>query len=193
MWITLLRPTIDGLVPECYENYEGRQFFLRSGNSNSAVLAARMRADNNFVTHDSSFEKVLEYIYDTVNDDLYVAINSTRVAADTKRGILSQNSSVFDPLGLCTPVTVKERTLVNEIWKRKLSWDQNILLDLQLIWDNLYQDLERLQCLGFPRFVLNSPTSTPTSAPLIVFYDASQRVCSQHLPALVCKFSTCQC
>ena len=67
-----------------------------------------MRTHNSYFTHDSPFEKVLGYLYGTGQDDLHVALNSTHVAADTKRSILPQNSSIFDPLGLCTPVTVKE-------------------------------------------------------------------------------------
>ena len=46
-----------------------------------------------------------------------------------------------------------------------------IPLDLQLIWDKLYQDLVLLDCLRFPRFIVDSSTS----ASLIVFCDTSQR------------------
>ena len=66
---------------------------------------------------------------------------------------------------------VKGRILLREIWKRILSLDKKISLDLQLIWDKLYQDLVRLDSLRFPRFVVDSSTS----ASLTVFYDALQR------------------
>ena len=68
-------------------------------------------------------------------------------------------------------MTVKGRILLSKIWKMRLSWDQKILLDLQLIWDKLYQDLVSLDCLRFRRFVVDSSTS----ASLLVFCDASQR------------------
>ena len=85
--------------------------------------------------------------------------------------LLSQNSSIFEPLGLCTPVTVKGRILPSEIWKMRLNWDEKIPLNFRLIWNKLYQDLVSLDCLRLRRFVVDPSTS----ASLSVFCDDSQR------------------
>ena len=51
-----------------------------------------------------------------------------------------------------------------------MSWAQKIPLDLQLIWDKLCQDLVRLDCLRFPRFVVDSSTSA-TLIVLIKYFE----------------------
>lgn len=77
--------------------------------------------------------KVLGYLYDSAQDDLHVAINFLEVAADNKRGILSQTSSIFYPFGLSLHMTIKGRILLSEIWKMKLTWNYKIPSELQRI------------------------------------------------------------
>ena len=42
---------------------------------------------------------------------------------DTKRGILSATSSVFDPLGLAAPYVIKAKLILQELWRLHLDWD----------------------------------------------------------------------
>jgi len=42
----------------------------------------------------------------------------------TKRDILQASSQIFDPLGWATPVTVRTKILLQEIWQTKLTWDE---------------------------------------------------------------------
>ena len=44
----------------------------------------------------------------------------------TKRICLSKINSVYDPLGLLTPVTVRAKILLRKLWGAKLEWDQPI-------------------------------------------------------------------
>ena len=41
----------------------------------------------------------------------------------TKREILCHTSSVFDPLGLVTPVTITAKRLLQELWQDSVPWD----------------------------------------------------------------------
>ncbi|XP_053376744.1 uncharacterized protein LOC128547687 [Mercenaria mercenaria] len=44
----------------------------------------------------------------------------------TRRGILSVVSSIFDPLGLASPVTLQAKAIIQELCKEKLGWDEEI-------------------------------------------------------------------
>ena len=47
----------------------------------------------------------------------------------TKRQILSATSSIYDPLGLVTPITVKAKMILRKTWATspKIGWDDKVL------------------------------------------------------------------
>ena len=57
------------------------------------------------------------------------AVNKT--LPTSKRGVLSFISSVFDPLGMLAPATLELKLIIQELWKRKLDWDQELPSDLK--------------------------------------------------------------
>ena len=97
-------------------------FTLWSCNSNSGVVRTPMIEDSNYIEHSSTPEKVLGYLYEPQSDEIQLLGILSNVTATTKRSILSQNSSIFDPLCLCLPVTIKGRILLRGLWRIKLSW-----------------------------------------------------------------------
>ena len=75
-------------------------------------------------------EKLLGYFYNTNTDCIKIAANNIDKNSKTKRGILSQISSVFYPLSLCLPVSIRRKLLLRELWKRKFDWDQELSDDI---------------------------------------------------------------
>jgi len=59
----------------------------------------------------------------------------------TKRDIL-QTSQIFDPLGWATPVTVKTKILMQEIWQAKLPWDEPLPQIFKDKWNEILADLQ---------------------------------------------------
>jgi hypothetical protein len=51
-------------------------------------------------------------------------LNFTKVneGADTNRSILSEISKAFDPLGLVSPLTVRGKLPLRDLWALKLEW-----------------------------------------------------------------------
>ena len=92
---------------------------------------------------------------------------------DTKRGVLSQTSKIFDPLSVATPVIVRCKTLMSLLWEEKTSnkhWDVKILVKGQELWNSLCKDLVRLNSLKFHRYAISENKDTN----LYIFCDASK-------------------
>ena len=52
--------------------------------------------------------------------------HSNKSYPNTKRGILSHISSIFDPLGLLVPFLVEPKLIIQQLWKEKIKWDNKI-------------------------------------------------------------------
>ncbi|CAH0723437.1 unnamed protein product, partial [Brenthis ino] len=88
----------------------------------------------------------------------------------TKRLILSHSFKIFDPLGLISPCTIRPKVLMQELWRRSIGWDEPVPCDLQQTWDELKQDLSKLEFAQVPRLAL---CDSPVSLELHSFCDAS--------------------
>lgn len=90
-------------------------------------------------------EKVLGQALDSDNDTLHfnfaVLADKAKSLEATKRNVLSLLASLFDPLGIVTPVTVSTKILFQEICTQGLDWDENLKGELKLRWDRWVQDL----------------------------------------------------
>ena len=64
-------------------------------------------------------ERALGLLWNPLNDLLQIkAVNKT--LPTSKRGVFSFISSIFDPLGMLAPATLKPKPIIQELWKRKL-------------------------------------------------------------------------
>lgn len=89
----------------------------------------------------STKEKVLGVVWNPVQDEFVYKIHLRTTpkkkqngkthddaSNPTKRIILSQANSIYDPLGLAHPFTVRAKILISELWgiENKLGWDDAI-------------------------------------------------------------------
>ena len=65
----------------------------------------------------------------------------------TKRIILSQVNSVYDPLRLASPLTIRAKIPMRRLWihNPKLEWDDPIPKEDHQNWDNFFQDLSEME------------------------------------------------
>ena len=66
--------------------------------------------------------------------DCFTFLISLREKAVTRRGILSVVASVYDPLGLVSPVTLQGKLLLQELCKLELGWDAEVPSELADRW-----------------------------------------------------------
>ncbi|KAL0879576.1 hypothetical protein ABMA27_003305 [Loxostege sticticalis] len=80
--------------------------------------------------------------------------------------------SLFDPLGLASPVTIRAKQILQEIWRRSTAWDEVLEEDLTLEWNQWTTHLQRLNQVRIPRCYPNYSRSN--NIELHVFVDASE-------------------
>lgn len=88
----------------------------------------------------------------------------------TKRDILSQIASIFDPLGLLGPIITRAKIFMQQLWQLKVDWSEQLPLDVIKEWQDFTANLCLIKEIKIPRCVLRS---NPTYIVLHGFADAS--------------------
>lgn len=71
----------------------------------------------------------------------------------TKRSILSNIVRLFDPFGLPGPVIVIAKILMQQLWKLKINWDDELSTEIQIKWKKYLKDLNQCNNLSVPRWL----------------------------------------
>ena len=92
----------------------------------------------------------------------------------TKRKILSQVNSIFDPLGLAAPLVVRAKIMLRKLWaiEEKLDWDDAIQDDLRNEWIRFFLDLFGMNDVTFTRCL--RPEGAEGNPILVIFSDGSE-------------------
>ncbi|XP_031337238.1 uncharacterized protein LOC116166425 [Photinus pyralis] len=89
----------------------------------------------------------------------------------TKRSIMSDIAKIFDPLGLVSPVTITAKLLIQELWMKSVTWDQEVPEDIAEKWTKFRKEVVLLQELKIPRWIQH----TDEELQLHGFCDASEK------------------
>ncbi|XP_068203742.1 uncharacterized protein [Palaemon carinicauda] len=92
----------------------------------------------------------------------------------TRRGLLSTISSLYDPLGLVSPIILPAKKLLQELCQvESLDWDERIPDEPAERWQHWIQGLHLLEQLSIPRCFKSSGFGNVTGSSLVLFSDAS--------------------
>ena len=117
-------------------------------------------------------QSVLGMLWNVEQDSVLVAkVNAASYATHSKLAILQVISRFFDPLGLWSPITVKAKVLMQDIWRENVAWDDTLSPELLARWEVISSDMDLACNVSIPRYVLSS--STDLRSELHVFCDAS--------------------
>ena len=123
--------------------------------------------------------KVLGIAWDSQKDelefDLSKMVSESSRDRPTKRGILSTLASLFDPLGLVSPIGVTAKVLFQELCKLKLEWDEPIPEEKCLKWKIWLDDLKLVETIVVPRCLYSKCEGDIISVQLHGFGDASMQ------------------
>ena len=148
--------TIEELQSICnniYNIFKGAGLNLRKWSSNTRDFEGiNIRLENSIteINHGLEF-KTLGISYDSNNDVFTYSLSeiispSTNI---TKRHILSNAARIFDP----SPLTVIPKLLIQQTWKEKLDWDQEVSQSIQSDWCKFIESTKALTSLIIPRYV----------------------------------------
>lgn len=119
-------------------------------------------------------QNVLGLTWNTHHDSLRIELGKkfpvdVNCWTPTKRSFLSITSSVFDPLGLVSPIIICGKILIQDIWKGKFSWDEKLDAKLAERAKSLVSEYKQINLLTFPRMSIFKESQ------LHIFVDASSK------------------
>ena len=151
------------------------KFNLRSWSTNSQQLQKVMKQDNS--SDPNTTVGLLGLRWNTVTDT--ISLTSRKLSAVntfvTKRDILQASSQIFDPLGWVTPVTVRAKILLQEVWLSKFTWDEPLSEAIKERWTAILADLTEIPNILMPRLYFPLSETGTLIDNIFVFADASTK------------------
>nr|XP_018913455.1 PREDICTED: uncharacterized protein LOC109041538 [Bemisia tabaci] len=158
-------------------------FKLVKMSSNDPKILKYIKESNKDVGDDSSIliapndiVKTLGLVYNTFKDWFLISnlsiFEHTKNSKITKRSILSDTSKIFDPLSFLSPLVIRAKLIMQDIWKLKILWDESVPQSIFTLWTNFCSDMLLISKLEIPRHVV-SPYAV--NVELHGFSDASIR------------------
>lgn len=71
----------------------------------------------------------------------------------TKRIVLSKISQLFDPNGYVSPVIILAKIIMQLIWNAQIDWDDEIPIDIQVLWGKFWERISHLERTKIPRWL----------------------------------------
>ncbi|XP_068215916.1 uncharacterized protein [Palaemon carinicauda] len=127
---------------------------LRQWNSNSKLLKDHISQNTEESLEFPLVDKILGLSWELSSDSLFVNLcKFETLQYVTKRQLLSLVSSCFDPLGMCVPILIKGKILIQEAWKENIGWDVKLPPSFLDRWNTLACELSELPTFKFPRCI----------------------------------------
>ncbi|XP_036318305.1 uncharacterized protein LOC118733148 [Rhagoletis pomonella] len=143
-------------------------FYIRNWASNSALVLARLEkrvTGGQAPVQLGASEKVLVCEVE--------ARRNTSNLSPTKREVLQVLMSIFDPLGFLSHFTIALKILLQEIWRLRIDWDEELPDDLYSKWRQWKTTVSQMLSIEIPRcYSLN--LNKATDVQLHTFVDAGE-------------------
>ena len=140
---------------------------LREWTSNNSAALKFLSQE---VCSDNSEAKVLGYIYDVNSDNMHLKNNILNYEARTKRQIWASLNSIFDPIGIFSPLLLRGKMVIRSLAILDKGWDQEVGCHVLDEWRKCCSEFNMCSKLTFKRstFCSDSPVK------LFLFADASK-------------------
>lgn len=152
-------------LDEMYQTYDelravfaSARFNLRKWCSNEQTFLDRIPETDLEVRALVSYVKTLGISWFAKNDvfsyNIAVPIESHPT---TKRHLTSEIAMLFDPLGWITPVVLRARNIIQNLWKETKDWDVPVDNSHVMAWKKIKHELHLLSSLQIPRWINYTP------------------------------------
>ncbi|KAK6761063.1 hypothetical protein RB195_022217 [Necator americanus] len=127
---------------------------LREYISNSAEVNRAIPKEDRAPTDNI---KLLGVKYDTKSDEFVMKVTIPQGEKLTKRDIVSQINSIYDPVGLASPLIIKLKSLMREIYDTGIEWKQYVPQALCIKWNSVIQEIKNACIRMYQDIVSLSP------------------------------------
>lgn len=136
--------------------------------------------------------KVLGLRWITATDELTFRVIQTEMSVHpTKRAVLSEIGKLYDPNGFLSPIIIVAKIMMQDLWRLKVDWDDQIPNQVLHRWCEFHKSLSQLQNVKIPRWF---GTSKKSMVQLHGFADASIKAYGAVLYVrLVDESGNCRC
>ncbi|GFS65628.1 reverse transcriptase domain-containing protein [Nephila pilipes] len=131
--------------------YEGLETHPRHSENDSGVQSSKVLGIPWNVIHD----------YFTIDVKGLLELDTSKPV--TKRIVLQSAGKIYDPVGFLSPYTIKLKCLLQELWLRKLAWDDELPPDIYATWLQWQSELPLLSELKIPRMIIDSSAKDSSS------------------------------
>lgn len=100
-----------------------------------------------------TLNKILGLVWLPSLDTFHFAAQPSSTSTISKRSISSEIAKLFDPLGLISPVLIRAKIILQELWLLKIDWDDPLSPDMQQRWATFRNQLHELNQLSIPRWI----------------------------------------
>ena len=142
--------------------------------SKSAEGKQELTYAKQILSQDSNEIKIFGMFWNKEKDNISVVKPIPKEKRPTKRNILSELASVYNPIDLISPSHLIGKILYREVCELKIPWDEVVPLPIKQKWDKWKLDIETK--VEIPRSIPLKQESI-TMADLHVFGDASVLGC----------------
>ena len=87
---------------------------------------------------------------------------------------MSLEAKIFDPVGLIAPFSVRSKVILQSLKTKCVGWDEEILMEVSLKWNQWVQELSELEHLHIPRCYSDFPLIQNAKVEIHAFGDASE-------------------
>lgn len=126
----------------------------------------------------SSIQKVLGIPWNAHEDSFTIDIKELLELNPskpiTKRFILHAAGKIYDPMGFVSPFVIRLKLILQELWRLKLSWDDELPPEILRLWSQWYSELPKLT-VQIPRRIIPFSEGEVIDIQIHSFSDASQR------------------
>lgn len=116
---------------------------------------------------------VLGIVWNYKDDDFQFKVQS-RIQPEviTKRVMTSEAARIFDPQGLVTPITIRAKLFIQQLWRTGSDWDKPLTPELQSQWKNFYDEIKAIGRIKIPRWL---DTASTKQSQIHLYCDASSK------------------
>lgn len=109
------------------------------------------------IASENHSNRVLGILWNPSEDYFSISLpKDIKINSVTKRNVLSIISQIYDPLGFVSPIVVKAKMLMQNIWLANLTWDQVLNEELTDQWMTFVRSLSDLSKQRIPRCFISS-------------------------------------